>query len=361
MSDWKKCTLGDAITLQRGHDLPKSKMIKGQVPVAGSNGIIGYHNEATTKAPGITIGRSGNLGNAYFFKEDFWAHNTTLYVKDFKGNDKVFIYYLLKKFDFKHFNVGSAVPTLNRNHIHPIDIVLPPLPEQKAIASVFSSLDDKIDFLHRQNNTLESMAETLFRQWFIEEAKDDWEEKPLSSVANFLNGLACQKYLPKNEVDKLPVLKIRELRDGISEGSDWVTTDVQKEFIVENGDIIFAWSASLIVKIWSGERCILNQHLFKVTSSEFPKWYYYQWCKQHLREFISIAKSHATTMGHIKRGDLDEAMVLVPSADEIKNMSGVMNPIMDKITKNNSDLRTLKKICSTLLPKLMGGEVRVKI
>ncbi|NOY57352.1 MAG: restriction endonuclease subunit S, partial [Calditrichaeota bacterium] len=157
--EWKKCKLGDAITLQRGHDLPKSKMKSGNIPVAGSNGIIGYHNKATTKGPGITIGRSGNLGIAYFYKQDFWAHNTTLYVKDFKGNDELFIYYLLKNFNFKQYNVGSAVPTLNRNHIHPIDIIIPPLPEQKAIAAVLSSLDDKIDLLHRQNKTMEVLAE----------------------------------------------------------------------------------------------------------------------------------------------------------------------------------------------------------
>ena len=117
-----------------------------------------------------------------FYKVDFWAHNTTLYVKDFKGNNELFIYYFLKTFDFKQFNVGSAVPTLNRNHIHPLDVIIPPLPEQCAIASVLSSLDDKIDLLHRQNQTLEAMVETLFRQWFVEEADEGWEEVELEYV-----------------------------------------------------------------------------------------------------------------------------------------------------------------------------------
>jgi type I restriction enzyme S subunit len=163
-------------------------MIEGNIPVAGSNGIIGYHNQSTTKAPGITIGRSGNLGNAFLYEDDFWAHNTTLYVKDFKGNYEIFIYYFLKSFDFKQFNVGSAVPTLNRNHIHPLDILLPPLPEQKAIASILSSLDDKIDLLHRQNKTLEAMAETLFRQWFVAEADEDWEDGSLLEVIQLVGG-----------------------------------------------------------------------------------------------------------------------------------------------------------------------------
>jgi type I restriction enzyme S subunit len=232
--------------------------------------------------------------------------------------------------------------------------------EQRAIASVLSSLDDKIDLLHRQNQTLEQMAETLFRQWFVEEADERWDVRPLSSIAIFLNGLACQKYPPKNEVDKLPVLKIKELRNGISEDCDWCTTDVKPEYIIENGDIIFAWSASLMVKIWNGEKCILNQHLFKVTSDEFPKWYYYSWSKHHLTEFINISASHATTMGHIKRGDLDEAIVLVPEKNELDSYTEIMSPIIDKLIANNKQIKKLVALRDTLLPKLMSGEVRIE-
>ncbi len=260
-----------------------------------------------------------------------------------------------------NFVSGSAIPRVVLKDLKKVKISLPSLPEQKAIASVLSSLDDKIDLLHRQNRTLEAMAETLFRQWFVEEANEDWEEKPLSKVANFLNGLACQKYPPKNEIEKLPVLKIKQLRNGISEDCDWCTTDVENEYIVENSDVIFSWSASLMVKIWDGEKCILNQHLFKVTSEEFPKWFYYQWCKYHLEEFVSISKNHATTMGHIKRKDLDNAMVLVPTKSNLDKMSLQMNPIIDKIISNSNQIKSLISMRDTLLPKLMNGEVRVKI
>lgn len=361
MNEWKEYKLGDVLMFQRGHDLPKSEMVEGDFPVAGSNGVIGYHNSFTTIGPGLTIGRSGNIGTPHYYKCDFWAHNTVLYVKDFKGNDVLFLFYLLKTIDFTLFNTGSAVPSLNRNHVHEHEISLPPLPEQRAIASVLSSLDDKIDLLHRQNATLEKMAETLFRQWFVEEAEEDWEEKSLSSIAIFLNGLACQKFPPKNDVEKLPVLKIKELRNGISTDSDWCTTGVDEKYIVENGDIIFSWSASLMVKIWNGETCILNQHLFKVTSDKYPKWFYYLWSKYHLDQFIAIAKAHATTMGHIKRGDLDDAMVFVPSEAEIDKMSCYFNPILYKLIENNKQIHTLTQLRDTLLPKLMSGEVRVKM
>jgi len=255
----------------------------------------------------------------------------------------------------------SAYPSLKPSDIESLYVELPPLPEQKAIAAILSSLDDKIDLLHRQNKTLEQMAETLFRQWFVEGVQDDWEEKPLSSIANFLNGLACQKFPPKNAVDKLPVLKIKHLRNGFTDDCDWCSTDVQPEYIVKNGDIIFSWSASLMVKIWNGEKCILNQHLFKVSSNKFPKWFYYLWTKQYLDEFVSISTSHATTMGHIKRGDLDDAYVLIPTTVELNQMTNVMQPLLEKQISNSKQIRTLTSLRDTLLPKLMSGEIRVKL
>ena len=276
-----------------------------------------------------------------------------------------YLYYLLCNPDFTEYSVltskGAKMPRGDKNALLNFSFQIPPIPEQTAIASILSSLDDKIDLLHRQNTTLEKMAETLFRQWFVEEAKEEWEIISLSDMASFLNGLACQKFPPKNEVDKLPVLKIKELSSGITENSDWASSDIKPEYIVKNGDVIFAWSASLMVKIWEGKDCILNQHLFKVTSAKFPKWFYYQWCKYHLAEFISIASSHATTMGHIKRGDLDEAKVLIPLPEELDFMTQIMDPIIEKIISNYNQIRTIVDLRDTLLPRLMSGEIRVKM
>ena len=255
----------------------------------------------------------------------------------------------------------SAYPSLRPSDIENLDFRFPKdTKEQKAIASVLSSLDDKIDLLHRQNKTLEAMAETLFRKWFVEESQEDWEENPLSGIANFLNGLACQKFPPQNDLERLPVLKIKELGSGISNISDWANSAVKTQYIVEAGDVIFSWSASLMVKVWDGEKCVLNQHLFKVTSENYPKWFFLMWCKHHLAEFISISSSHATTMGHIKRGDLDSAIVLVPTPNELGAMSAIMEPMLNKQIKNSKQIRSLAKLRDTLLPKLMSGEVRVE-
>lgn len=261
--------------------------------------------------------------------------------------------------EIEGLHVGTLIPHFKKGDFDDLQIPCVESRLQKFIGDQYFDFSRKLDLLHRQNKTLEAMAETLFRQWFVEEAGEDFEERPLSSIANFLNGLACQKYPPRNELEKLPVLKIRELSSGISEASDWAASEVKPEYIVEAGDVIFAWSASLMVKVWDGERCVLNQHLFKVTSDEFPKWFYLMWCKHHLAEFISISSSHATTMGHIKRGDLDTAMVLVPSPQRLKVMSEQMTPLLDKQIAIAKQRKTLEQLRDSLLPKLMSGEVRV--
>lgn len=316
----------------------------------------------------ILIAKDGSVMKHVFLvnkQADYVLLSSIAIVKpDSKKIDSKFLVYAIKSPEvtetiLNNYVSGSGVPRIILKDFKKVEISYPKLEEQKAISSVLSSLDDKIDLLHRQNTTLERMAETLFRQWFVEEAQDDWEEKPLSRIASFLNGLACQKFPPTDALNKLPVLKIKELSSGISENSDWATSNVKPEYIIENGDVIFAWSASLMVKVWDGEKCVLNQHLFKVTSQEFPKWFYLNWCKYHLDEFISISSSHATTMGHIKRGDLDAAMVKVPKTEELSEMTKQMAPLLEKQIINAKQIKTLEKLRDNLLPKLISGEVKV--
>jgi len=360
MDSWKGCRLGDLIEIKYGK--AHKKLEKGRYPCIGSGGIMRYVDSFLYDKESILIPRKGSLNNIMYRDKPFWTVDTMFWSK---VNDESvlpkFLFYQLTLIDYTILNVGSAVPSLTVPVINEIEINLPPLPEQKAIAEVLNSLDDKMDLLHRQNKTLEAMAETLFRQWFVEEADESWEDKSLSEIATFLNGLACQKYPPTNAIDKLPVLKIRELKDGFTDNSDWAATEVPDKYFVSNGDVIFSWSASLLVKIWDGSDCILNQHLFKVSSEVYPKWFYYLWSKYHLDQFIAIARAHATTMGHIKRGDLDEAMVFIPPEQILQKMDYTFDPIIEKIIANNKQLTSLTKLRDTLLPKLMSGEVRVKM
>ena len=393
MSEWIECKLGDLINegtakLQTGPFgtmLNASEYVSNGIPVIAvqdiaDNKLIHHKfvyvdietasrlSRYCVKENDIIFGRKGAVERRAIIKksEEGWLQGSDCIRLRF--TELIYPQFISYQFGSQMYkdwmaqnSTGATMPSLNQDVLKQLPIRFPTFSEQKSIAQVLSSIDNKIDLLHRQNATLEAMAETLFRQWFVEEAKEDWEVKPLSSIANFLNGLACQKFPPENAIDRLPVLKIKELGSDISENSDWASTDVKSEYFVRNGDVIFAWSASLMVKIWTGKDCILNQHLFKVTSKVYPKWFYYLWCKHHLAEFISISRSHATTMGHIKRGDLDEAMVLVPLDDELKIMATSIQPIMDKLIINNKQIRTLTTLRDTLLPKLMSGEVRVKM
>lgn len=384
MRQWKEVKLGEICDVRDGtHDSPKQCMI-GHSLITSKNlksGSIDFKNtylisdsdfhqinkRSKVDKNDILYSMIGTVGEIAIVKSDlpFAIKNVGLFKCGGSIDLAKWIYYYMKSSiaqeELSAAQKGSTQPYISLGDLRDFPILLPPLIEQQAISNVLSSLDDKIDLMHRQNEILEAMADTLFRQWFIEEANEGWEEKPLSSIAQFLNGLACQKFIPENDVDKLPVLKIRELSNGISSDSDWATNKVDKEFIVQNGDVIFAWSASLMVKIWDGETCVLNQHLFKVTSTIYPKWFYLMWCKHHLDEFISIAQTHATTMGHIKRGDLDSAVVLIPPEEVLNDMSQIMAPIINKQIDNSKQIKVLNNLRNTLLPKLISGEVRIDI
>ena len=168
-SSWVRTRLGDFVTLQRGHDLSDAVRRPGHTPVVGSFGVTGWHDEARAAGPGVTVGRSGaSFGVVTYSPVDYWPLNTALYVTNFHGNDQRFAYYFLKQFDFRTYNSGSAQASLNRNFIHPIPVDVPPLSEQCAIAQFLGTLDDKIDLNRRMSETLETMARSLFKSWFVD-------------------------------------------------------------------------------------------------------------------------------------------------------------------------------------------------
>ena len=392
-SNWENTTLGEVLTLQRGMDLPVQDRQIGKFPVVASTGVVGYHTEAPVKGPGVVIGRSGSIGGGQYINQDFWPLNTTLWVKDFKGNDPRYCYYLLKAIDFSSMNAGSGVPTLNRNHLHPMRVYRAPIKAQKYIANLLGYMDDSISLLHRTNTTLESIAKALFQSWFVDfdpvRAKLDgvkptginevtaklfpnsfkdsslghipkgWEIRDLDKTADYLNGLALQKY-PPGDGPTFPVIKIAQLRKGDVIGADRCGTELPKQFIVEDGDVLFSWSGSLEVELWCGGTGALNQHLFKVTSKEFPKWFYYLWTLHHLDEFRLIAASKATTMGHIQRSHITDAKVVVPPRNLLDAMTLTMSPIIDQLIANRIQSRTLAVLRDTLLPKLLSGELSVE-
>ena len=167
-SEWKSKPLNEFILLQRGHDLPKDQRLKGDVPVAGSQGIAGFHNESIGVIPGVTIGRSGSIGATQFFRDRYYPLNTTLYVTDFLENDPLYVYYFFRNFDFSPYNSGSVQPSLNRNYLYTAIADIPPLCEQQSIAHILGTLDDKIELNRKTNETLEGIAKALFKSWFVD-------------------------------------------------------------------------------------------------------------------------------------------------------------------------------------------------
>lgn len=342
-----------------------------------------------------TVGALAQLVKPMAFNQSCYG----IIAKEQTTND--FLYYLLKDVveDLQAKGHGSVFNTITRDTFDTITVNLPSLDEQKRIAEILGSLDDKIELLQKQNKTLEDMAKALFKSWFVDfdvvRAKQKglpkadimreyhltedlydlfpssfadsplgpipsgWEVKPLSKIATFLNGLALQKYPARAEEDFLPVIKIAELRNGISTSTDKANTNLPTEYIVHNGDILFSWSGSLMVKVWSGEKGALNQHLFKVFSNGYPKWFYYLWVNHYLPMFQEIAADKATTMGHIQRKHLDQAKVVCPSAAFLDKMDKIFGVILSKIILNNKQIQTLTELRDSLLPRLISGKIRV--
>ena len=251
----------------------------------------------------------------------------------------------------QHFNVGAAKK---------MKILLPPIDIQNRIASIIQGLNDKIELNNKISENLYTQAKAIFYNCFIntDSIPDGWRKGNLLDIANYLNGLAMQKFRPQENEDGIPVLKIKELRQGACDSSsELCSPNIKPEYIIRDGAVIFSWSGSLLVDIWCGGTCGLNQHLFKVTSDTYDKWFYYLWTAHHLDRFIAIAADKATTMGHIKREELAKAEVLIPSEEDYKIIGAVMNPIFELIVANRIENRKLAELRDELLPKLMSGDI----
>ena len=348
MTEWKEYKLGEIVTFQRGHDLPKDKMIDGDIPVAGSNGIIGYHNQFTKEGPGVTIGRSGNIGIPHYYPNAYWAHNTVLYIIDFKGNDTKFMYYLLKTFDFTQLNTGSAVPSLNRNHIHELPVSIPDLPTQHRIASILSSLDDKIDLLHRENKTLEAMAETLFRKWFIEEAKEDWDEVLLDDIAYLSAGGDKPKNVSSNRTNEL---NIPIYSNGIEDEGLYGYTDIPK--ITEESVTISARGTIGYVVLRTEPFVPIVRLITLTPKKNITSKYLYFWAKSQ------DINGTGTTQQQLTIPDFKLTKVLLPEKELISKFTNEVDKYYEKILLNKKQINSLIQQRDSLLPKLMSGEVKI--
>ena len=275
-----------------------------------------------------------------------------------------FLYYLIKYnvTILKRNTHGSVFDTITRDTFDGIEIDIPNKNNQLKIASILSKIDKKIQNNANINKNLEQQAQTIFEEEILslDCIPSTWKKSSLLEIATYLNGLAMQKFRPSKKEKGLPVLKIKELRQGMCDSnSDLCSPTIKSEYVIHNGDVIFSWSGSLLVDFWCGGICGLNQHLFKVSSMKYDKWFYYSWTNYHLQKFIAIAADKATTMGHIKREDLSKASVLIPSHEDYIRIGGLLKPIYNLIIENRLENVRLTSLRDILLPKLISGEIDV--
>ena len=425
MSDieWIETTVGEYCPFVYGKALPQSKRISGNIPVYGSNGIVDFHNSSCVNTAGVIIGRKGSVGAIHLSEKPFWAIDTAFYIVNDDLEELKFTYYLLKTLGLSEMNSDSAVPGLNRENAHSLKIKIPKDKFHRCeIGKRLSIFDQKIQLNTQINQTLEQIAQALFKSWFVDfdpvrakvqalsdglsleqaelaamqaisgktpeeltalsqtqperyaelaeiakafpcemveidgvEVPKGWEVKALDEIANYQNGLALQKFRPEDDEPFLPVVKIAQLRQGYADGEEKAKASIKPECIIDNGDVIFSWSGSLLVDIWCGGKAALNQHLFKVTSKRYPKWFYYFYTKYHLAEFQRIAYDKAVTMGHIKREHLSAAKCIVPNDELLANKT--LENILEKIIFNRLENFNLQNTRDLLLPRLLNGEI----
>ncbi|WP_243269222.1 restriction endonuclease subunit S [Lachnospira eligens] len=389
MTFWNKIKLGEIATITSSKRIFANEYQTEGIPFYRGKEIIEKHNGNNVstelyisrqkyeeikskfdvpKTGDILLSSVGTLGVPWLVDEE------EFYFKDgnltwLRCNEKVtceFLYLWLNSPEAKNqinaMCIGSTQKALTIETLKKFVVTLPTLKIQKNIVNVINPIEKKIRVNAEINRNLSEQAKALFEEELLkfDSVPEGWKKGSLSDIADYLNGLAMQKFRPGDDEKGLPVLKIKELRQGSCDAnSELCSLNIKPEYIIHDGDVIFSWSGSLLVDFWCGGECGLNQHLFKVTSKKYDKWFYYAWTLYHLDRFIAVAADKATTMGHIKREELSKAEVLIPDSDSYKRIGEVLGPLYDMIISNRVENRRLATLRDELLPMLMSGKMDV--
>lgn len=397
--EWTQTMIGNQVTLQRGFDITREKQFTGLVPVVSSGGIGSFNNEPMAKAPGVVLGRKGTLGSVYFLDVDYWPHDTTLWVKDFHGNSPRFVYYFFRNMSSRllSMDVGAANPTLNRNHIHPIEVQWPPSEEQRAIAHILGTLDDKIELNRKMNATLEEMARALFKSWFVDfdpvraksERRNPGLPKPLADLfpASFVDselgeipkgwkagtlGDYTQTYLggtpsrvePEFWNGDIPWInsgKANEFR--IIEPSEYISKkglDSSATKLLPLRTTVLAITGATLGQVSLTEiATCANQSIVGVVGTDvLSNEYIYCLVKEHID--VLVNRQTGGAQQHINKNDVNAMTVLLPSQKVVVAFTRDIKSVFDRIAESCFESRTLASLRDTLLPKLISGELRVK-
>jgi type I restriction enzyme S subunit len=379
--------LRDVINLKRGYDLPRQKRQPGKIPIVSSSGITDYHAVAKVKGPGVVTGRYGTLGDVFFIEGDFWPLNTSLYVQDFKGNDPRFISYFLRSLDLGSRNAAGAVPGVNRNHLHEIDVVVPPLADQRRIAAILSAYDNLIENNLRRIKILEEMARALYREWFIEFRfpghtefprvasvvgliPEGWEVKFLGDILTSLETGTRPKGGIRDCVDGVPSIGAENI-DGIGRHKFNNEKYVSREFfgnmrrgIVRDRDVAIYKDGAYIGKTtyfrdgFPYSECCVNEHVFLLRPDAcLPQNFLYLWLQDaETVHAIRATNANAAQPG-INQSGVNGLKIALPDPAIIKEFDRIIEPLLAHIinlAKSNQNLRHTRDL---LLPRLLSGQV----
>ncbi|SFP19550.1 restriction endonuclease subunit S [Pseudomonas borbori] len=376
----------DFVTLQRGFDLTKTGMREGPYPVVGSTSIIGYHDEFKIAPPGVVTGRSGSLGIVQYVSEKYWPHNTSLWVKDFKGNDPKFVYYCMQGMDFARFNAGAGVPTLNRNHLDSLEVEVPALPVQQRIAGILSAYDELIENNQRRISILESMARALYREWFVHfrfpdhenhplvpspygEIPQGWERATFAQAAVFENGDRGKNYPSGSDFigSGIPFINAGHLVDGAVDlsGMNYILEEKFEQLRsgkIRKGDLLFCLRGSPGRTARTAKLCcgaIASSLVIIRPTERANEAFLYYTLAGEVGKRMATELNNGAAQPNVSVGSVQKYPLVLPTMDILSKFANSIEPIWRQIEMHRDQLSNLKKQRDLLLPRLLSGQINV--
>ncbi len=381
---WRSCKLGDVLTLKRGYDLPHQHRKPGPYPVVSSSGVTDHHHEAKAKGPGVVTGRYGTLGEVFYIEGDFWPLNTSLYVSDFKGTDPRFASYFLRQLNFGTQNAAGAVPGVNRNHLHAMDVRLPPPAVQRRIAGILSAYDDLIENCERRIRALDEMARALYREWFVEFRYPGHEKTPLvdSPLGRIPKGWELRSVSDSFEIlgGGTPSRKEPEYwTDGTVEwfspthltSARTMFMDTAGERITERGlaessaklfparSVMMTSRATIgAIAINTTPACTNQGFITCIPNERMPLLSLFHWLRSNVALFERMASG--ATFKEISRGVFRTIDVLLPPSTLVQSFEAIAGPMAEQSLRLQRSLRNLRETRDLLLPRLLSGQLPVE-
>ena len=373
---WRTGVLSDLVFFQRGFDITKAGQHPGDVPVVSSSGIKSYHSEATAAGPGVIIGRKGTLGSIHFSEGPYWAHDTTLWSKDLKGNVPRYVYYFLHTMGLERYDVGNSNPTLNRNHIHGLEVAIPPLTVQHQIAEVLSAYDDLIENNRRRIRLLEQAARLLYKEWFvhlrfpvhedvkvIDHVPEGWRSGTVADLGSVITGKTPSTKEPGNYGPGIPFVKTPDMHGNpvVIDAAQHLTDQgvrTQANKTIPTGSVLVSCIGTVGVVSLTGCVCQTNQQINAVVPSRRELTHYAFFALHDLKPRLE-AMGGGATMANVNKTKFSSLPILIPPSNQLCGFDEVARDAFRQIAILLETIEKLSRARDLLLPRLINGEIAV--